>query len=214
MSKIFPERVSNLISSINVINANKYSLSIEPSFDLDIIAGSSQYLRLPGVSGLLFIPNDSVYTPRVINKNLMLWTEITSELQIALNVTKVSKNRWTVSIESKSIPDNLLPQSINMDIEISVKFTDNHRVKNGDLILFKIMLNNVTHKINIRKPLEPIEKIDYLVNDYSDVISILQSIQTPIISKTFGMDSFILNSIKYTHPSRDVSKPLVTETID
>jgi len=50
----------------------------------------------------------------------------------------------------------------------------------GDMILFKINFNTTDYTINGDKPLIPLEKIDYKINDFSDVINILDSIKNPI----------------------------------
>ena len=53
------------------------------------------------------------------------------------------------------------------------------------------------------------EKIDFKINDYSDVISILQSVQTPIGKETFtGDKKFSLGNTTLVASSRDVSIPL------
>ena len=89
-------------------------------------------------------------------------------------------NRWEVKIDSKNIPLNLLPPQI----ELPVKFVTKNDITSGDLVLFEINLN-VNGAINSTKPLIGIQKLDEKINDYFDVINILQSIQTPIPRTVF-----------------------------
>lgn len=158
-------------------------LSIETIFDLDIVNYSKNYIK-ENVSGLLFIPFDKKYTPRKINKDLLMWSDMqkTSNKLIALQITNAGDNRWKVSIDNKSISPTLLPQ-LNGSVEIPKKFTKN--ITDNDTILFKINFNVTDNLINVQKPLIPIEKIDYKLNDYSDVLNILQSIRTPVQKVVF-----------------------------
>ena len=149
-------------------------LSIETLFDLDIVKYSKKFLSYPDISGLLYIPFDTSYQIKQINKNLMLWTDTKKEQIIALNVNAENLN-WKVSIDNRPIPENLLPQK-NGTIKLPKKF----KMVDGDMILFKINFNMIDYTINGDKPLIPLEKIDYKINDYSDVINILDSIKNPI----------------------------------
>ena len=149
-------------------------LSIETLFDLDIVNYSKKFLSYPDISGLLYIPFEEKYQIKQINKKLMLWTDTKKEQIIALNVNAENLN-WKVSIDGKPIPENLLPQK-NGSIKLPKKF----KMVDGDMILFKINFNITDYTINGDKPLIPLEKIDYKINDYSDVINILDSIKNPI----------------------------------
>ena len=53
------------------------------------------------------------------------------------------------------------------------------------IILFKINLKRTDFKIENRKPFIPIEILDSPIHTYSDVISILESINNPISRNTF-----------------------------
>ena len=204
------DRFTGLMYSISAIQRENSTLQIVPSFDLDIINGSKYYIENePTLSGLLFIPCKGHYQPQKVNKHLLLWTDTVNKdnLQIALDVSKSVGNRWEVSIDDKSIPEALLPQS-NGTIEIPIKFTDQNKLKSGQTVVFNIMLDQVTNKITSGKPLLPVEVIDYQFNDYQDIINILMSIQNPIKKETFK--TFTLDSKHYK--AQQIGKPLVEDT--
>ena len=96
---------------------------------------------------------------------------------------------------------------LSHSIEIPIKFTDQFKIKDSDIILFKVLLNRISGKINIGKPLLALEKIDSQINDYSEVVSLLQSIQDPIPKETFThSDGFLLDSEIYSTDS--ITTPL------
>jgi hypothetical protein len=213
MSKVYSDksnddRFSGLLYTVSIIKKKTGILNIQLTFDEDIVNGSKYYLKEYPISGLLFIPSNGEYQRSKINKNLLMFNNLSQNLLISLSLTKIDKNLWKPQIESKDIPEKLLPQ-IDGAIEISIKFTDDNRIKNGDIVLFKILLNRITGKINIGKPLQPLEKIDFQINDYPDVIGILQSIQDPIKKETFtDSNGFMLDSKVYNYQTDDVTKPL------
>jgi hypothetical protein len=192
LGKLKESRYNSLMYCINTINSigsGGLQIEINNRFDLNVVQGANNYLtntsEFGDISGLLFIPIESSYIPKSINKNLLLWTDTKkfSNLMLTLNVFLKSGNRWEVKIDSKSIPLNLLPQE-NGTIEIPVKFVNKNNVKDGDIVLFEINLN-VNGTINTKKPLKVVQKTDEQINDYSDIINILQSIQTPISKSVF-----------------------------
>jgi len=193
LGKLKESRYNSLLYAINIIKSHEedsnLQIEINDRFDLNIIQGANNYLTntsmFGDISGLLFIPIDSSYFPKTLNKNLLLWTDTKkfSNLMLTLNVFYKSGNRWEVKINSKSIPLNLLPQE-NGTIEIPVKFVNKNNVVDGDIILFEINLN-INGSINTKKPLKVIQKTDEQINDYSDIVNILQSIQTPISKSVF-----------------------------
>ena len=198
-------RFDSLMYACNLMESS--TLAIETLFDLDIFY-SKNFLSDPEVYGLLFIPYDKIYTPGKINKNVLLWTEPNIENKnIALNVYRKSKNKVSIKIDSKKIDSSLLPQ-IDDTIEINVKFLDDNGIVDNDLVLFKINVNKIDKTINYKKPLIPLEKINYKINDYFDVINILQSIVNPIQRKVFidNLDGFVVNNNLYTQP--DINSPL------
>jgi len=202
------DRFTGLTYALGVINKHPGILQVKLKYDLDILNGTKLYLEKYDLDGLLFVGYTSLITNK-INKNIIMWNETINNLYIDLDIRKdpVKKNRWFVSIDSKNIPQDLLPQ-IDSSIEIPVKFTDDNKIKDSAHILFKIILNKITNKISNKKPLIPIEKIDLKINDYTDVISLLQSIQTPIKKETFlHPESFKLQSKVYT--SISIDRPLV-----
>jgi len=197
-------RYNALMYTINKILPQESALQIEIDnrFDLDVVNGSNNYLTnektFGEISGLLFIPTNIGYTQKTINKDLLLWSDTRkdSNLYLVLNVNYRSGNRWEVKIDSKSIPLNLLPQESGT-IELPVKFVNKNNVKNGDFVLFEVRLN-VNGNIDAKRPLLPIQTIDEKVNDYSDVINILQSIQTPIPRSVFTNLENIGQNIGFT----------------
>ena len=210
MSKVYSDktngdRFTGLLYTISIINKTPGTLSIHPTFDEDIINGSKYYLKEYPISGLLFIPVDQEYQRNKINKNLLVWNSVSRKMDyyLSFSVTKVDKNRWKPKIDSKDIPELLLSHSI----EIPIKFTDQFKIKDSDIILFKVLLNRISGKINIGKPLLALEKIDSQINDYSEVVSLLQSIQDPIPKETFThSDGFLLDSEIYSTDS--ITTPL------
>jgi hypothetical protein len=199
----YQSRFTFLTKALGVLSKYRSSLNIESSFDLDIISGANHYLESPEVSSLLFIPRSPHYEPRKINKNLLLWTDIIPEhLHISLVVTNSSTNRWAVTIDSKSIPESLLPQ-VSGTIEIPVKFKDSTKLLSGDIVLFKIQLNPVTKRISTNRPLVPVEKLESQINDYPEVITILQSIENPIKRK--DLETFTIQGKKYISTGNGIS---------
>ena len=184
-------RYNALRYSIDLIQQfpTQLDIQIENRFDLNIISGTSNFLTNTSVFGdissLLFIPYNLNYIPRKKNKNLLLWTNtnLKSTRYISLNVQKSesSNNKWIVSLDSKPIPRDLLPQEAGV-IEIPVSF--GKKLKNNDIVLFEINLF-IGGKINTKKPLIAIDIITEHINDYNDIINVLQSIQTPISKNTF-----------------------------
>jgi len=210
-SKIKNEnRFNGLMYTVNLIKTKDSILKIQTPFDLDIINGAHYYIQ-DDISALLFIPYSEVYTPKKINKKLMMWSDTNENfnLTIGLDVFKKegTKNRWEVKVENKKIPPGFLPQ-LNDSIEIPVVFTDNKGVKDGDHVVFKIMLNQIDRKITSKKPLFPISKGEK-INDYPDVISILESIQNPLKKDIFTHDGFVINKYIFKYPSQDPTTPLV-----
>lgn len=168
---------------------SQLDIQIENRFDLNIVKGSSNFLTnvemFGEISSLLFIPYTLGYIPKKVNKNLILWNNSQSKGNkfIALNVERVNNNKWKVSIDSRGISNDLLPQEAGV-IEIPVIFATKKALRDGDLVLFEINLF-VNGKINTKKPLVAIDKLDEKINDYNDVKNILQSIQTPISKNVF-----------------------------
>jgi hypothetical protein len=206
------DRFTGLTHCLGVINrSNTGGLQVELNYDLDLVNGSKYYLTNLDVSGLLFVGYSSKWSSST-NKNLMMWTNVdVNYLFIGLDVEKdpTKKNRWFVSLDGRKIPQDLLPQ-IDSSVEVPIKFTDDNKIKNGDHILFKVLLNQVTGKIGIKKPLAPVEKLDVKVNDYSDVINLLRSIQTPIQKESFLFEGgFKVGSKVYTSVSID--RPLTAQ---
>ena len=167
----------NLLNSVLlIIESNPGTLKITTNFNLNIIEGSKYYLQDPNVASLLFIP--------LVEKNIYLWTDSLHEsITISLNAENVKGNRWRITAEDKTIPTDLLQQGVNNDIELPVSFTKGNG--NKFTMLCKINLKTTDFKIENRKPFIPIELLDAPIHTYSDVISILQSINNPISRNTF-----------------------------
>jgi hypothetical protein len=199
-------RFSSLMYVINTLRANEGTLNIESTFDQDVINGAKYYLAEYRVSGLLFIPE---------NGPKLLWNDTTdiNNLIISLAVKKIKGNRWAVTVEDKSIPESLLPQ-IDSGVVIPVKFTDENKIKNNDIILFGVIISRTDRKINTKQPLEPIEKLSEQINNYTEVLGILQSITDPITRQTFlTPNGFLLENKFYSHSDPDITKPLTVATV-
>uniref|UniRef100_A0A6C0I9S1 Uncharacterized protein n=1 Tax=viral metagenome TaxID=1070528 RepID=A0A6C0I9S1_9ZZZZ len=191
----------NTVELIDSINHELLQIEINNRFDLDIVNGSKHYLESFGdVSGLLFIPLSKEYTPGIVNKNLLLWndTRVESNNTVSLNVTINSGNKWNISFNDKKI--NLITDTI----EIPVSLVNKQSIKNGDIVLFEI---NITtdQTISSRKPLIPISKLDEHINDYTDILNILNSIIHPLSRTVFtnlkktinGLTGFEINDSIY-----------------
>lgn len=166
-----------LKKAIGLIESKQKSLMIELNFDLNIVQGSKYFLDFPETSGLLFIA--------VKGNNTFIWVDNLHDfnLTVALNVKKVRGNRWKITVDNKTIPNNLVEQGSDNDIEIPVAFTKKH--PNNLIILFKINLKRTNFKIENRKPFTPLEILDQQINTYNEVIIILESINFPINRSVF-----------------------------
>ena len=170
------KRWDYLKSVLILIDSKPGSLTIKNNFDLNIVQGSQYYLENPEIIGLLFIS---------LNGNdKLVWTDtVHGDTTISINVEKLLKNRWKISISGKSFPEDLLPQGSNNDIELPVTFT---KAKSDSMIvLCKINLKQTSFTIENRKPLIPLEQLENHINTYDEVINILESIKQPIDRNVF-----------------------------
>jgi hypothetical protein len=197
----------DLLKTNSVININL-------NLDLNIIGGAQYYTTRENVTGLLFIP----YKDGYYSVNTMIWSDTEHEYNntISLNVKHLNKNRWVVSYNGQNINQTLLPQGDNNDIEIPVSFVSKNNINNGDIVLFRINIKQTDFVIENRKPLTALEKLDAHINDFSDVISVLQSIQTPIPISLFqninvNPPGFILGNQLYYQTQ--ITEPLKVSTI-
>jgi len=172
--KIFKYRFDTLMYCLEIINNAPGTLTLSTNFD-----DSIENILDEENTFILFIPLNSIYTIGKINKSVRIWTPlIDNNYTISLNVNHLKKNRWKVSINSKSINSIILPQKED-SIEIPVIFINKNKIEDNDIILFKINLNT-NGIINNNKPLLPIEKLSSHINDYSDIINILEYIHSNI----------------------------------
>jgi hypothetical protein len=221
-------RFNNLNKSVGIIsNISNLDIQFESRFDLNVIDGVKYILSNPNVYGdiskLLFIPLNGNYLINKINNKLLLWNDINDDnnKMIQLNVEKINKNNniWEVSIDSKKIPNELLPQK-DGGIELLQSVVKQFEIKNNDLILFEINTLSNSTSINKKTPLKPILKLSEKINDYQDVINILQSIHTPLLKSTLlnvNSDNGLPNGItiqnkRYYYPivngNPEINKPL------
>jgi len=133
-------------------------------------------------SFIIFIPKTSVYTPGEINKTVKIYTRVIEDYYLTLNVVPLKSNRWKVMYNSKEIPEMLLPQRQKVkdpqtSIEIPVAFVTKNKLENGEIVLFQVNTNS-NGLINNNKPLIPIQKVGSHINDYSDIINVLQHIKS------------------------------------
>ena len=140
------------------------------------------YLVYGDSSFIIFIPKTSFYTPGEINKTVKIYTRVIENFYLTLNVVALKSNRWKIMYNSKEIPEMLLPQrqkvkDTQISIEIPVSFVTKNKLENGEIVLFQVNTNS-NGLINNNKPLIPIQKVGSHVNEYSDVINILQHIKS------------------------------------
>ena len=193
-------RFKLLNSVLLIIESNPGTLKITTNFNLNIIEGSKYYLQDPNVSSLLFIP--------LAEKNIYLWTDSLHEsITISLNAENVKGNRWRITAENKTIPTDLLQQGVNNDIELPVSFTKGNG--NKFTMLCKINLKTTDFKIENRKPFIPIELLDSPIHTYSDVISILQSINNPISRNTLTESPFSFSYHGKRYVLENIEEPLI-----
>ena len=107
---------------------------IKMIFDLNIVGGSHYFLS-QDTTGLLFIP--------VEGNDIFIWTDVLQDTNITIGVEAVhilGTNRWTITVQGKTLPENLIQQGKNNDIELPVSFTKGK----GDTFI-------VLCKINLKK---------------------------------------------------------------
>jgi len=169
------KRWNYLKSVVNIVTSKNNSLKIEMNFDLNIIQGSNYFIQFN--SKLLFIPFSG--------KETRIWSDTLHDynITISLNAQKLKENRWRITVENKTLPTELVQQGKENDIELPVAFT---KGKGDNLILLcKINLKRTNFKIENRKPFIPLEILEAPLNTYSEVISILESINSPIDREVF-----------------------------
>ena len=191
-------RYSYLNKSVELI---KNEINTELNFDLNIVNGSKYYLEES--NSLLFIPYNK-------KEYILKWSDVLYETNyISLNVTYLNKNRWIISLANKKIPFSLLQQGPENDIEIPVSFSKRFLNEPG-IVLFKINIKRTDFKIDQRKPFTPISILDEHINNYTDVINILESINNPIPKTVFTNittpPGFVLND--HTYFFKGVNEPL------
>ena len=160
----YKQRFDMLMYVLDILNDNSGSLTISTNFD-DSLENYNEENTF-----LIFIPLDSYYTPGKINKNVSI--NYIQNPYISLNVEPFRGNRWKVNYEGKDIPEMILPQH-EKSIEIPVVFTNKNKVEEDDIIVFEINTNK-NGRVNYSKPLKPIEKISSHINDYNDIINMLE----------------------------------------
>jgi hypothetical protein len=212
------------MNSIEIINSVESDLIIEtPRFDLDIIGGSKNFLtnkEFGDISSLLFIPINEEYLFGKVNRKLLIWNNTTKESNnlLTLNVYSRSGNKWEVKIDSKNIPNELLPQESGT-IEIPVVFSNKYKLSDGDLVLFKInklVIRDPTgiNTINTKKPLTPLNKSEEQLTDYFTVINILESIQTPISKGVLSNGiRWTINGTTYSHSKDSAGRPEINKPL-
>jgi hypothetical protein len=171
----FKKRFDTLMYCLDLLQDNTGSLTLSTNFDDNI-----ENLQEPETF-IIFLPLKSVYTPGAINKNVKILTKQIEPIFLTLNVSPFRTNRWKVSFKGKEIPEMLLPQrekvkSEDTSIEIPVAFTNKNKVEDQDIILFQVN-QNTNGLLNNNKPLIPIQKVSTHINDYNDIINILEHVK-------------------------------------
>ena len=172
------KRWEYLKSAVSKIETKQISIKIEINFDLNIVQGSNYFLtNFSEISGLLFIPHTG--------NEIRVWSDSLHDSNkfIGLSVKKIKGNRWKITVENKTIPQELVQQGSENDIEIPISFTKDK--PDEMFVLFKINLKRTDFKIENRKPFIPIEQLEHQINNYSEVINILESIKNPISREVF-----------------------------
>ena len=77
-----------------------------------------------------------------------------------------------------------MQQGPQNDIEIPIAFSKRYLSGSG-IVLFKINLKKTDYTIEQRKPFTPLEILDQQINTYSEVITVLESINNPIPRSVF-----------------------------
>ena len=166
-----------LLNTVNFLKDKIQDFNIITNFDLNIVQGAKFYADDPEVNSLLFIPYS--------NGTMLLWNEtINNDVLITLDVNHISENRYSISLENKFFPPELLLQGPSHDIQLPKVFT-NKLLKNGKILLLKINLNLINNKIERVKPFTPIESRTIHINTYSQAKVILESINNPIKRTVF-----------------------------
>jgi hypothetical protein len=152
-------------------------LHTEMNFDLNCVQGSQYYLTNPMYSGLLFIPTQG--------NEMRIWNDSfhDSNITVGLEAQRIHENRWKITVNGKTLPTTLVQQGPNNDVEIPASFTKGK----GDvlIILFRINIKQTDFKIENRKPFIPLEILDSQINEYTEVVHILESIKNPISRDVF-----------------------------
>jgi len=158
----YKKRFEMLLYSIDIINTVPCSLTLSTNFDDSLIKENDTFS--------ISIPLNSVYTPGKINKKVE--TNYIQNPYISLNVKHFRGNRWKVKFENKSIDENILPQHEH-SVQIPVIFTNKNGVEDNDIIIFQINTNK-NGIINYNLPLIALEKVSEHINEYSDIVNILE----------------------------------------
>ena len=153
------------------------NVSVVTEFDLNIVGGSHNYLTNEDIHGLLFISVSS-------NEMYTFYDSFHDyNLIIGLEAQKVQGNRWRITVENKTLPETLVQQGPNNDIELPIAFTKN---KGTSFIgAFKLNFKQTDYKIENTKPFVPQEVLTEQINTYQEVVGILESINSPITRETF-----------------------------
>jgi len=149
-----------------------------PNYESNIIKGSRELLQ---ESSDIFL----VFTPELDYLNLKLWTNVTVEPEITLQVIKKSKTNY-FSLGYDNTP--LRGLTIQFDsIFIQKGFLESNQVNLNDYVLFKFDYNLQTGQISTRI-LTPVEKTTKPEISFSETLTKMSLILNPI------KESFFLNN--------------------
>jgi hypothetical protein len=178
--KVHAQRYSLLSELVGKFQTNEtFIIKFNGFVDVNIVNGSKYFLEtFKDTISLVFMPLNDEY-----NKNVLKWNNNNSisNKQIVLMVNDSGDGSWSLSLDSKKIPSSLLPQEDNEGggIKIPKNFINKYSLKSNQYVLFEIN-SDLNDKINIKNPLKPISIFDEKLNEYQDVINILESIKNPI----------------------------------
>ncbi len=174
-----------------MLNQFQSNVSIVTEFDLNIVGGANNYLNNEEVHGLLFIGCSS-------NEMYTFYDSFHDyNLVVGLEAQQIQGNRWKITVEGRTLPNDLIYQGPNNDIEIPIAQT---KGKGSYFIgAFKINFKQTGYIIENTKPFILQEVLTQQINTYEEVVNILESIKSPITRQTFQPGNTInFNNKKYT----------------
>ena len=163
-----------------------------PNYESNIIKGSRELLQ---ESSNIFL----VFTPEVNYLDLKLWTNITVQPEVTLQViTKSKTNYFTLGFENELLTG--LTMSFD-SIFIPKAFIESNQIKLNDYVLFKFDYNLQTGQLSTRI-LTPIEKTTKPEISFSETLTKMSLILNPI-NESFFMNNKLDDDYIWNIPGKD-----------